>query len=292
MANLPSRQSALLTYHHARSHAVNVELIVRGPSVTVRMVDGPPRIQEALATIYPGEVPSDPLVASHGNGSASCPINISTDIQQLLPDVLGCIEHVVDTSAATALSGYLRLHAGVVASGGSGIIIPAQSGGGKSTLVASLCLSGFDYLSDEFALLDPCSSRVYPYSKSIGLKPPGWRLIDREYAVSTTPTTVRRPDRQDIFYLKAPAALPAGASVPIDYIIVPSRRATGRATLAERSRSETLMTLLHQTLNLPLHGTPGLEALMQMVEHAQCFTLAYATLPDAVEELTRLVHPA
>lgn len=249
-------------------------------------------MQDALAMIYPGDVSDDHAMASHDSDSTSSSINLSTDVQQPLPDVLGCIEHLIDTSAATALSGYLRLHAGVVASGAAGIIFPASSGGGKSTLVSSLCLSGFHYLSDEFALLDPCSSRVFPYSKSIGLKPPGWRLINREYAVSTDWTAVRRSDGQDIFYLKAPASLPAGESVPVSYILVPRRRATGRATLTELPCSEALMILLHQTLNLPLHGTPGLEALMQMVEQAQCFTLSYATLPDAVEQITQLIHPA
>ena len=41
--------------------------------------------------------------------------------------------------------------AGSVACRGRGLILPAPSGGGKTTLVAGLVAAGFDYLSDEVA---------------------------------------------------------------------------------------------------------------------------------------------
>src|SRR6266496_1261494 len=60
----------------------------------------------------------------------------------------------IDTMEATR--DRVLIHAGAVEStGGVWVLLPAPSGSGKTTLVAGLVRSGFGYLSDEAAVLDP-----------------------------------------------------------------------------------------------------------------------------------------
>lgn len=71
----------------------------------------------------------------------------------------------------TAIDEYqgLAVHAGVVASQGRAIAFPADSGGGKSTLVAACVAAGFDYVSDEALCVDRDRGHVVPYPKPLGL---------------------------------------------------------------------------------------------------------------------------
>jgi hypothetical protein len=66
----------------------------------------------------------------------------------------------------------LFVHAGVVAWRGRAIVIPGESGSGKSSLVAALVRAGAAYYSDEYAVLDGCG-RVHPYARPLALRPEG-----------------------------------------------------------------------------------------------------------------------
>lgn len=57
-------------------------------------------------------------------------------------------------TVAEYAAGKVFLHAGAVAVGGAGLIIPASSFAGKSTLVAALVKKGAVYYSDEYAVID------------------------------------------------------------------------------------------------------------------------------------------
>jgi hypothetical protein len=70
------------------------------------------------------------------------------------------------------------VHAGVVSRNGVGIIIPAASFAGKTTLVAALVKAGAVYYSDEFAVIDR-DGLVHPYAKALSVRDDGdWRQTD------------------------------------------------------------------------------------------------------------------
>jgi hypothetical protein len=64
------------------------------------------------------------------------------------------LTYVLLRASLDADAGRLHLHAGYVADTGSGVLIAGFPGSGKSTLVAKLVESGFDYLSEERVALD------------------------------------------------------------------------------------------------------------------------------------------
>lgn len=63
---------------------------------------------------------------------------------------------------------HFAAHAGVVGSSSGVIALPAVSGGGKSTLTASLVKAGLGYLSDEALVLND-DAAVIPYPKPFAL---------------------------------------------------------------------------------------------------------------------------
>lgn len=61
------------------------------------------------------------------------------------------------------------IHAGVVGWKGRAIVIPANSFGGKTTLVAELVKNGADYYSDEYAVLDE-GGLVHPFPRDLSIR--------------------------------------------------------------------------------------------------------------------------
>jgi hypothetical protein len=90
---------------------------------------------------------------------------------EFLIDMLGA-------SNAARNENYVVLHAGAVSYNGIGIIFPADSYSGKSTLTAEFVKQGATYYSDEYAVISR-DGRLFPYIKPISLREPGgWDQTD------------------------------------------------------------------------------------------------------------------
>ena len=76
----------------------------------------------------------------------------------------------LNLSVALKCCRFVTIHAGVVANEQGGIIMSAESGGGKSTLTAALMCEGYRLFSDEFALVSLTSGDLNPYPRPISLK--------------------------------------------------------------------------------------------------------------------------
>lgn len=78
-------------------------------------------------------------------------------------------ETVFHTIISRVTSHYL-IHAGVVAYNDQGIILSADSGHGKTTLVLELVRRGFKFLSDEMAALSRTDHLIYPFPRSLRIR--------------------------------------------------------------------------------------------------------------------------
>lgn len=102
-----------------------------------------------------------------------------------------CRRLAADTDAGEAVPGliaglnqaaigdceHFAVHAGVVGTSNGVIAMPALSGGGKSTLTASLVKAGLGYLSDEALVLDD-DRAVIPYPKPFALSAWSSKALD------------------------------------------------------------------------------------------------------------------
>ena len=190
--------------------------------------------------------------------------------------------HVMNNAVAEARH-VLVVHAGVVvAPDGNAVVLPAASGGGKTTLTAGLVRAGFDFLSDEMMAIDPASLRVLPVPRSLfvkpgtfealGLEPPHVSEAARRLLDGTWPVT---PD--DL----RPGAL--GGPSPVRTIIAPTYRPGSETRIERVSRATGLSDLASQAFNLEMFGGPaGIELLAEVVRSASCYRLAVGRLDEAV----------
>lgn len=94
-----------------------------------------------------------------------CQLGRSRDWDDLLP----ILESDLHLSIATQAQKHVFVHAGVVGYQGKAILIPGRSFSGKTTLAAALVRAGAEYLSDEYAVIDP-QGQVHPYAKALSVR--------------------------------------------------------------------------------------------------------------------------
>ncbi|MEW6585573.1 MAG: hypothetical protein AB1442_08170 [Nitrospirota bacterium] len=84
-------------------------------------------------------------------------------------DPLGAIQWFMLWTASNLAKDYSFIHAGAVASKKGGIIFPAVSGFGKTTLAIRLVQKGYRFLSDEVACINVVQNRIEPFPRKINL---------------------------------------------------------------------------------------------------------------------------
>jgi len=72
---------------------------------------------------------------------------------------------------------YIALHAGVVVKNSSAHMFMGPTEAGKSTLTAYLCSNGFEYYSDDIAIIDRKELNVYPYPRPVLLRNGGVSVL-------------------------------------------------------------------------------------------------------------------
>lgn len=130
-----------------------------------------------LASMEEGEQPDHELLVSAVEGGYTTfedgdEVATSEPAEQA---VLGVLRHLNEYVLHDSV-GTIRLHAGAVARDGRALVLVGESGKGKSTLTASLVRRGWDYLSDEVAVIHPETRMVLPFAKALDLDDEACRL--------------------------------------------------------------------------------------------------------------------
>lgn len=139
---------------------------------------------------------------------------------------------ILSNIIARIRSHYL-VHAGVVAWGDQGFILPAESGHGKTTLVLELVRRGFRFLSDEMAALGRADRRVHPFPRTLRVKPDALTRIGTGERAADTPVWLDKLllDIDEIF----PGSMAAPAPIAqIIFLQVPAQE--GRPFAADAGR--------------------------------------------------------
>lgn len=170
---------------------------------------------------------------------------------------------------------YLQFHTASMSYRGLGFIFAGDSGCGKSTLAAMLLARGWQYLCDEFALVDLDTLRLHPFPKALCIKAGSYPVVRR--------LGLRFARRRDyVKQLKArvgyispfdvgPRAV-AGVT-PIRFIVFPEYRGGADSTLRPLSRARAAMLLSRCCFNRPGFSGGALPALARVVGQAPCFRL-------------------
>ena len=180
---------------------------------------------------------------------------------------------------------FLDIHAGVVGNGAACVILPAAPGSGKSTLTASLVHAGFEYFSDEVALLREGSLDVYPVPLAICVKTTGVEALAERFPELRALAIHRRGDGKDVIYLAPPrASLPASAEAhPVAAIVFPRYVAGASTELAALAKVDAIKRVMDECLVVtPPLDSAKVGALVRWIERTPCYSLRYDSSDDAV----------
>lgn len=186
----------------------------------------------------------------------------------------------------------LQIHAGVVARHGVCTLLPAQAGSGKTTLTAALISNGYQYFSDEIALIEMPGFRVRPFPISLTVKPGSINALGRLYPeLARLPSHVRE-DGITVRYLSpALESLPASLdeATAVRRIIFPRYDADAETTLRPLAKADALQRLLDECLVIPLLlEQAGISELVRLFEHVACYELVISNLETAVRAIDDL----
>lgn len=181
------------------------------------------------------------------------------------------IFYCIDTNTS-----HHALHAGAVCRNGRCIILPGQSGNGKSTLTSWLIMSGFQYLTDELVFLDQ-DAQVLPLTRPISLKVgpshKSWLLAGKHDGIITSDSGSMIPHRllNDNFEPGQPMATD---------IIFPKYDSSVEPELKEISPAKSSLYLLNSHVNARNLKRHGVSEMAHIIRQCQSFTLSYSSFDD------------
>lgn len=192
---------------------------------------------------------------------------------------------------AVAVSGArLLLHAAAASRGDRAVLLPAPSGGGKSTLVAGLVAAGFEYLTDDVCAVDGNGSCALPYPKPIAIAASAvHKLFDRPGAPVITGARNRFVGDDAFLSAADLGGTVASGAVPAKLVVVPDYRAGATTRLEPLSRAEAAVLLAEQSFNFNDLGAPGLFAIGELVRGCTCHRLTYSDLAAGVACVSELL---
>jgi hypothetical protein len=183
---------------------------------------------------------------------------------------------------------FVLLHAGAVSRHGSSMLIPAEAGVGKSSLVAGLLDLGFDYLSDEAGVIDPVTGHAYPFPKRLSLDMGTVRLfpgLEDRLQDRGTPLSGRLEDR---FVRPEDLGAEVGGAAAIRWLIFPTPERDGSPRLTPIPTSEAVTRMARYSFNLYRYEARGVVLLSRVAAQAESFELAGGSVRERAELLASL----
>lgn len=181
----------------------------------------------------------------------------------------------------------LLFHAAVVARDGRALLLPANSGSGKSTLAAALCASGWTYLSDELAVVDPATLQVEPFALPIGLKDKSVAPLAAVVPEVKGLTRHIRADGVGVRYLPPPRLPPRGG-LPVEALVFPRFSREAAPGLAPLEPLQALEGLAQTGSSSRPLGVQDIRAMLALAQRPS-YALVFDDLRAAVHQLEVIV---
>jgi hypothetical protein len=194
------------------------------------------------------------------------------------------IDHLywhVNTHAFRTTGDFFLIHAGAVTTPtGDAALLSGPPGSGKSTLVTALVRSGFGYLTDEAAAIDPVSRLVHSYPRPIALKQHPGDLFPGLKPVSEDPDLAMNQWHVDPDEIRAGCVAEPG---PVRLVVLLRREPERQTELFPVSKGEAAVELGRNALSLSRYRGRALPLLSDLVQSASTYRLLSGDLEDAVK---------
>lgn len=225
--------------------------------------------------------------AVFGDGEA-----FGTDIRRR--EVLPYLEWGVNWRVVARSTNRLLVHAASMARDGRGVVFAGGSGAGKSTLVAGLVARGWQYLCDEFAMIDASTLELVPFPKAVCVKAGSFDLVrklnlrlcgDRRYVKAL---------KGEVGYI-SPSELPAAAATepcPVRYVVFPRYTGHREPRVRPVTDARAAFMLTSHTLNRGELGERAASAATRIARDAQCLLLESGEIGAACDLIEAVVGPS
>lgn len=208
-------------------------------------------------------------------------------IDELAPVAKG----LVWMTAVEEHSFFLDIHAGVVRHEGGCILLPAPPGSGKSTLTAALVNAGFQFFSDEVALLEEGSFNVFPLPLAFCFKDTGIDAVSAFFPEVKTLPLHNRGDGKRVCYMPPPAhALPAGPdSQPVQALVFPRYQPNAATQFERMDTGEALKLLMEECIVVDKRlDRQKVAGLIDWIVEVGSYRLVYSDTLEAVGRIRSL----
>jgi hypothetical protein len=194
---------------------------------------------------------------------------------------------------AAASRGGLLFHAGALAWGDKGLLLPGAIGAGKTTLTAWLATRGLDYLSDEMVFIPYGSERIQSLTRPLNLKSASRPVLRRYLDIDTRGGQVLSRPQGDLISPELLTPHIRSQETPVALIIFPHYRPAGEFEWQPLSRAQAglaLMECLVNARNLPDHG---FHKIARLARTAAAYRMSYTSFEQIGERIgTALKHQA
>lgn len=207
---------------------------------------------------------------------------------------LPLMEWGLNHALAERLSHYLLLHAGTLARGRSGILLPATPGAGKSTLTAALMIHGYRLLSDEFGVVSMTSGQLHPMVRPVALKNESIDVIRRIAPQATFGPSFPKTRKGTVAHL-APsrASIENRDETATPRVVAFPRYQQGAPVALERvDPGAAFNKLALNSFNYEYLGPGAFDAVSLLVTTCEFWRVTYGDLADAISAIDELLSRA
>jgi len=191
--------------------------------------------------------------------------------------------------AARALDDKLLFHAAVLGRAGKAVILPGETGTGKTTLTAVLIRQGWKFFSDELAVIDPERLVITPFPLPMTIKSGSVPLIEPFYPDLGRIKEYQRPDGKIVRYLAPPVESLADGSeeAEIAAIIFPVLQNSGSPRLAKIEKITALRRLARTGSTQRELQSTDVRALITIMEDTPCYDMLYTDVQQVAPLLEK-----
>ncbi len=179
----------------------------------------------------------------------------------------------------------LMFHAAVLAKNKKAVLFPAESGAGKSTLSAVLATKGWDFFTDELAIIKPEQFSVSPCPLSVCVKEGAVDFLCAYYPQLKNLTQYQRLDNKKVRYLPVKTAQLSTLYTKVAVIIFPFYNKEINCECHFLDKEEALIRFLKcGSSGRPMNHNE-LISVVKFIEKTPCYSLLYSNINQALKEI-------
>ncbi len=185
----------------------------------------------------------------------------------------------------------LVIHSAVLVKNGKAILFPALPGSGKSTLSALLSEMGWVVYSDEMAIIELDSLSVKPINRPVCLKNDAIDIVKSSFSNSIFTDKFFDTQKGTVAHKRVhtPRSFELLKDMPIGAVVFPKYRRGQHTRIQQVTSAEGTLQVIRNAFNYHVLAEKGFEALADLADKVEFFSMDYSDINSAEAALTELL---